>query len=96
MFADDTNLFYSNKNINSLFEVVNKELVNINSWFHVNKLSLNAKKTKFVLFCKPRQKKNVPLNLPILKIDQTEIKREQSLKFLGVIIDENLRKFEIT
>ena len=28
--------------------------------------------------------------LPELKIDNIEIKREQSLKFLGVIIDENL------
>ena len=27
MFADDTNLFYSNKNITSLFEFVNKKLV---------------------------------------------------------------------
>ena len=89
MFADDTNLFYSNKNIISLFEVVNKELVNI-VWFQANKLSLNANKTKYVFFHKPRKKKNIPLNLPILKINQIEIKREQALKFLGVMIDENL------
>ena len=30
------------------------------------------------------------MNLPILKINDTEIKRKHSLKFLGVIIDENL------
>ena len=29
MFADDTNLRYSNSNINGLFENVNKELVNV-------------------------------------------------------------------
>ena len=45
MFADDTNLFYSNKNIDILFEIVNKELVNINNWFIANKLSLNASKS---------------------------------------------------
>ena len=56
MFADDTNLFYSNENITSLFEVVNKELININIWFQANKLSLNAKKTKYVFFHKSRKK----------------------------------------
>ena len=35
-------------------------------------------------------KKNLPANLPILKINETEIQREQAPKFLGVIIDENL------
>ena len=90
MFADDTNLFYSNKNIDTLFEIVNKELIKINTWFQANKLSLNANKTKYIFFHKPRLKKNIPLDLPILKINDTEIKRKQSLKFLGVLIDENL------
>ena len=90
MFADDTDLFYSNKNIASLFKFVNNELVNTNTWFQANKLSLNSNKTKYVFFHKPRKKKEIPLNLPILKINQTEIKREQSLKFLGVMVDENL------
>ena len=90
MFADDTNLFYSNRNIDTLFEIVNNELVNISMWFQANKLSLNANKTKYVLFHKPRKKKHIPLNLPILKINESEIKREHSLKFLGVIVDENL------
>ena len=29
MFADDTNLFYSHKNIESLFDMMNKELKHI-------------------------------------------------------------------
>ena len=72
-----------------MFEIVNKELVNINIWFQANKLSLNARKTKYVFFHKQRKKKNLPLDLPILKINEIEI-REQSLKFLAVMIDENL------
>ena len=91
MFADDTNLFRSHKNILTLLKIVNTELVNINLWFQANKLSLNIKKTKFVLFHKARSKVNLPLNMPILKINNVEeIKREKSLKFLGVIIDENI------
>ena len=90
MFADDTNLFHSDKNINSLFETVNKELININSWFQANKLSLNTSKTKYLLFHKLRRNKDLPFNLLVLKINDTLIKREQSIKFLGVIIDEHL------
>ena len=90
MFAGDTNLFYSNKNIATLFEFVTRELKYINIWFQANKLSLNASKTKYVFFHKAKQKKDLPSNLPVLKINDTVIKKEQSLKFLGVIIDENL------
>ena len=46
MFADDTNLFYSHKNITTLFQIVNSELKLVNEWFLANKLSLNAKKKK--------------------------------------------------
>ena len=43
MFTDDTNLFYSNKNINTVFLKVNNELEKINEWFVSNKFSLNVK-----------------------------------------------------
>ena len=38
MFADDTNLFYSNKDISTAFLKVNDELQKINEWFISNKL----------------------------------------------------------
>ena len=46
MFADDTNLFHSGKDIHSLFNTVNYELSNISHWFSSNKLPINADKTK--------------------------------------------------
>ena len=46
MFADDTNLFYSHKNIKTLFQIVNSESKLVNEWFLANKLSLNAKMRK--------------------------------------------------
>ena len=50
MFADDTNLFISDKNINQLFSRMNIELIKVSTWFKANKLSLNVTKTKFTLF----------------------------------------------
>ena len=44
MFADNTNLFYLNEDINTAFLKVNDELQKINEWFISNKISLNVKK----------------------------------------------------
>ena len=47
MFADgDINLFYSHKNIKTLFQIINSESKLVNEWFLANKLLLNAKKKK--------------------------------------------------
>ena len=90
LFADDTNLFYSHNNVKELFRTMNAELSHLNDWFCANKLSLNTDKTKYVLFHKAKSKGNLPLVLPDLFINNVKIKSENSLKFLGVMIDENL------
>jgi len=48
MFADDTNVFYSHKNLSELIATANPELGKIINWLRINKLSLNIKKT---LYC---------------------------------------------
>ena len=90
MYVDDTNVFYSHGNIKFLFETVNKELNNVSEWFKANKLSLNTKKTEYTFFHKLSKKGNIPLLLPKLKMDNMIIKRTDQIKFLGVIIDENI------
>ena len=44
MFADDTNLFFTNDNIVELEAKTNEELDKISIWFKLNKLSLNVEK----------------------------------------------------
>lgn len=90
LFADDTNLFYSHQNINTLFETVNKELLHLNEWLKANKLSLNTTKTKYTFFHKLSVADDIPLKLPNLYINKTQINRERKMKFLGVILDETL------
>ena len=90
LFSDDTNLFYSHNNIKELLITMNVELSHLNEWFCANKLSLNTDKTKYVLFYKAKTKDNLPLVLPELFINDVKIKSENSLKMLGVMIDENL------
>ena len=56
LFADDTNLLYADRNLKSLESVVNVELLNVWDWLSANKLSINIKKTYFVIF-HPYQKR---------------------------------------
>ena len=90
LFADDTNLFLSHKNLKTLFSKMNVELTKINEWFKANKLSLNVTKTKYTLFLKPNKVDDIPLKLPELNINNVNIKRVLSMKFLGVIFDQHL------
>ena len=90
MFADDKNLFFSICDITTLFHIVNQELIKIHEWFKANKLSLNYGKIKYVFFHKPCKADYIPLKLPDLKINNSTIKREYDIQFLGVILDKNL------
>ena len=50
IFADGTNLFYSNRDINTLFKIANEELNESREWFRASKLSINAGKTNNIFF----------------------------------------------
>ena len=84
MFADDTNFFYTHKNVNCLFCDVNKELSNISEWFAANKLSQNVEKRKHFFLHKPSKKGNTPLQLPNVTINNRKI------KIIGVSLDEKV------
>ena len=56
LFADDTNLLYADKNLKSLESTVFAEIFRVYNWLIANNLSLNIKKSDFVLF-RPRQEK---------------------------------------
>ena len=87
MFADDTNLFYTHSNVQKLFSTMNEELASINQWFTSNKLSLNAKKTKYSFFHKPSKKDDIPLMLPKLTISNPVIERKEFIKIFRALLD---------
>ena len=80
------NLFYEHKDLKIVFSLVNQELQKINEWFEANKLSLDAGKTKYSIFHKPSRKDDLPRFL----IKKHKVERAKSIKFLGVLLDENL------
>ena len=90
MYADDINQFLTHKDISCLFETANLQLQKINQWFISNKLSLNVSKTMSSFFYKLSKRDNILLPLLKLNINNSEIERPECLKFLGVLLDENL------
>ena len=90
MFADDSSLFLTHKDISYLFETTNLQLETINKWFISNNLSLNVSKAKYSFFYKPKKRDDIPLLLPKLNINISEIERSECLKFLGVVLNENV------
>ena len=72
------------------FETANRAQSQINDWFLSNELFLNVEKTKYMLFYKLTDQKNMSLKLSLLQLNCNIIEIEKPLKFLGVILDEHL------
>ena len=85
LFADDTNIFCTHKNIDTLCNIINNELIKLNEWFCVNKLSLNLKKTSFMCFTNIKA-----ASQPNIIFNNSLIERIHVTKFLGVMIDDKL------
>ena len=62
-------------------------MLGLSDWFKANKLSLNVKKSNYVIF-KPKQRsEEFDLNI---EINGYKMIRTKEFTFLGVILDENL------
>ena len=90
MFADNTNLFSKSETVKTLFLKANIELKKNSEWFQASKPSLNEDKTRFTIFHKRQDRDNLPLPLSVSKINNYETKRSNSVKLLGVMVDEHL------
>ena len=54
-FADDTNLFHTNKSVKNLNKLVNHDMKQLNNWLSANKISFNVENTETVIFRSPRK-----------------------------------------
>ena len=87
LFADETNLFCTGRNIDSLVNEINDEMSKVYSWVKANKLLLNIDKTNFMLFT-PNGFSRTMSNI---LIDGHQISEVKETKFIEVIIDNNLK-----
>ena len=50
LYADDTAIFVRSQNVNEINRILNDELAKVSDWLNNNKLTLNVKKNKVMLF----------------------------------------------
>ena len=87
LFADDTNIFLSGDDVKEINKTLSKQLDKLNSWFAVNKLSLNVSKTNYMIF--GNKKIDRYMNICV-RIYGLSIERVYNTKFVGVMIDDKL------
>ena len=86
LFADDTNIFMSGKNLPSMAMALNEQLTAIYEWLCCTKLSQNVLKTHYMIFTQRNKKVNDICSY----INNVSIERVYVTKFLGVQIDSQL------
>ena len=89
MFADDAALVISARTLNKLQKSINTESKAFFNWLIANKLTLNYKKTKFMITTNKNYRVKYK-NKFRLNINKNNIKQVDEFKYLGVIFDNKL------
>ena len=75
-------LVYSSDNVKDLETVMNEEFKAIIRYYSVNKLSVNLKKTHYMVITSAKKK--------ISRIKIADIEQKDNIKYLGIYLDEHL------
>ena len=88
LYADDSALTVSGSSVDDVIEKLNFDFRLVNEWFKKNRLSLNAKKSKFMVFG-TRSKTSQMANIQLKQWDHI-IDRVTKFKYLGITLDPGL------
>ena len=86
LFADDTVLSFTDKNQNQIYENCNSELEKFTSWTICNRLSVSLEKTRSLTITTRRN-----FNPSTITMNTVNLTNEQTFKYLGVILDDNMK-----
>lgn len=88
LYADDTTIYYSDRDPVKVQSVLNTDLDLIANWIKINGLPINVAKTQFMILSRRAMK---PENSSIkIELQGTEITKTDTIKYLGLLIDSNL------
>jgi len=85
LFADDSLLFVSGRDIDEIKQILDDELPKIEQWFLSNKLTINASKTEYMI-----NGHEATNNSFSIYLNNTLLNNSHSVKYLGVTIDDKL------
>jgi hypothetical protein len=87
LYADDTCLFYFGRNLSDIINEAQADLNKYNVWCQSNLLTINTKKTSYMIFA--AKNKNIS-QIPTLMINSDPIHRSNTEKYLGLLLDDKL------
>lgn len=87
LYADDSNLKISGRDQNEVEIISSVEVSNIYNFFKERNLDLNTDKTKYIHFKTRQNKKDMQVQI---FVDNNQLKKEEQIRFLGLIVDFNL------
>ena len=87
LYADDTSIFYFGHSLQDISKHAQQYLNTLNRWFQSNLLTINIQKTHYIIF-KAKNKK-IKKFTP-LSINNIEIKKTNTEKYLGLTLDSVL------
>ena len=93
LYAHDNSNLFSSKNLKSLELEVHVELNKFCEWLTANKLTLNTKKSNYVIFRSYGKKLPFQPTINIFdndKMSYSPLECNDFLKYLGILIDKNL------
>ena len=88
LYADDTTLYSCIEHPSDTMDHINDELDKVYAWLAINKLPLNINKIKYMIF--HAINKSIEGFIPSLVINEIQIDRVNSFKFLGLNLHENM------
>lgn len=84
LYADDTCLFYFGANLDTMLEQAQSDLNCLHEWLLCNLLTINASKTKYIIFAAKNKIVNdhLPLNINNIVLEKSNVE-----KYLGLLLD---------
>lgn len=91
LFADDALLYFTDTNKETCFYNINRAMEAISEYCDGNLLKINIQKTKWMVICGIKQYHEVLKCNSTVRINGSPIERVDKFKYLGVIIDRELK-----
>ena len=90
LYADDTVLYYSGKNLDDVVTTIQSDLNLLSNWCSKNRLTINCKKTKYCVYGMRSIVKKSKSQDMMLSLNNTVLEKVCSYKYLGFILDDQL------
>lgn len=88
LYADDAAIVYASNSTEQLFQDMQHDLNLIHRWFYDNSLTMNATKTKFIIFSSTNRFCDLNYDL---WLGEEKLERVASTTYLGLILQQNLK-----